>query len=230
MLHHLLRPGLLGDERVQQEHPLAVLVGEPPGCATLGTMVASVKDFGLDVESYHRWAAGNLVDNRNRGVFAEWLVGQALEALGGSEFRQEWNPWDLDYRDARIEVKASGLSQSRSPDQASRRPTFDIAAAKWVWLDETASWQENDQGRRPADVYVFCLHQSVPATNANVADPATWRFWVVSARTLDKRLGAQKSVGIASLDGLAESVGWTEIKASVDLLINQPATADVEMS
>ena len=27
-LHHLLRPGLLGDERVQQEHPLAVLVGE----------------------------------------------------------------------------------------------------------------------------------------------------------------------------------------------------------
>ena len=28
-LHHLLRPGLLADERVQQEHPLAVLIREP---------------------------------------------------------------------------------------------------------------------------------------------------------------------------------------------------------
>ena len=50
---------------------------------------------------------------------------------------------------------------------------------------------------------------------------------MVSARTIDETLGAQKSVGIASLDGLAddglaESVGWTEIKASVDLLIDQP--------
>ena len=214
------------------------LLGMPgPGAdrATFGITVELMEDFGLDVESYCRWAAGNLVDNRNRGVFAEWLVGQALEALGGSEFRQEWNPWDLDYRDKRIEVKASGLSQSWNPDQASKRPTFDIAAPKSVWDDGTDSWQENDRGRRPADVYVFCLHQSVPATNANVVDPATWRFWVVSARTIDETLGAQKSVGISSLDGLAddglaESVGWTEIKASVDLLISQPATADVELS
>ena len=52
-----------------------------------------MEDLGLDIESFGRWAAGNLVDNRNRGIFAEWLVGQALEAIDEGEFRQEWDPW-----------------------------------------------------------------------------------------------------------------------------------------
>ena len=28
-----------------------------------------------DFAGFSRWATGNLVDNRNRGIFAEWLVG-----------------------------------------------------------------------------------------------------------------------------------------------------------
>jgi hypothetical protein len=31
---------------------------------------------GLD--SFQQWATGDLVDNRTQGIFAEWLVGQAL--------------------------------------------------------------------------------------------------------------------------------------------------------
>ena len=178
-----------------------------------------MEDSGLDIESFGRWAAGNLVGNRNRGIFAEWLVGQALEAIDEGEFRQEWDPWDLHYRDARIEVKASGKSQSWSPLKESR-PAFGIATPKWVWCADTAEWDQNDQGTRPADVYVFCLHKPVPATNANVADPAAWEFWVVSARKLDEKLSTQKSVGCAALDRLAERIGWSQIKAAVDHLID----------
>ena len=32
----------------------------------------------LNIENYYKWAASGLVGNRNRGIFAEWLVGQAL--------------------------------------------------------------------------------------------------------------------------------------------------------
>ena len=35
----------------------------------------------VDVEGFQRWAIGNLADNRNRGIFAEWMVGQALDCI-----------------------------------------------------------------------------------------------------------------------------------------------------
>ncbi|MCH2422005.1 MAG: hypothetical protein MK196_02705, partial [Acidimicrobiales bacterium] len=42
----------------------------------IGTMAGDLTEF-------QRWATGNLVENRNRGIFGEWLVGQALEVIGG---------------------------------------------------------------------------------------------------------------------------------------------------
>lgn len=181
--------------------------------------VAYVTDSELIIDSYHRWAAGNLVDNRNRGIFAEWLVGQALGAIEDGKCRAEWDAWDLDYNDARIEVKASGLSQSWNRYEASKRPRFGIAVPKSVWHAETDSWYWNDKRTRPADVYVFCLHEPVPATNDNVADTETWKFWVISARTLDERLGEQQTVGTPTLDRLTPSIRWPEIKPAVDALI-----------
>ena len=76
-----------------------------------------------------------------------------------------------------------------------------------------------------AHVYVFCLHNPVPATNANVADPTTWEFWVLPAQTLDDKLRTQKTARPTTLDGLAERlgsgrVGWSRIKAAVDRLID----------
>ena len=173
----------------------------------------------LDIDSYHRWAAGNLVDNRNRGIFAEWLVGQALRAIEEGSYRVEWDAWDLDYRGVGIEVKASGLSQSWNPDVASKRPSFNIAPPKSVWHAGADSWETNDDGTRPAHVYVFCLHEPVPATNQNVADPNEWRFWVISGRALDKHLGEQQTVGIATLNRFANPIPWTELEPSVDALV-----------
>lgn len=69
-------------------------------------------------------------------------------------------------------------------------------------------------------MYVFCLHTSLPATNANVACPNTWEFWVISGRVLDARLGTQKTVGRATLDGLSDRIRWDQIKEAVDRLID----------
>ena len=127
--------------------------------------------------------------------------------------------WDLQYRHAGIEVKTSGLNQYWSPLRRSR-PSFRISAPKQIWCEQTAEWRTNDQGARPAQVYVFCLHTSLPATNASVACPNTWEFWVISGRTLDNELGAQKTVGSATLDRLAERIGWDQIKEAVDRLVD----------
>ena len=48
-----------------------------------------------DLTEFQRWATGNLVENRNRGIYGEWLVGQALGVIGDDEVRQEWDAVDL---------------------------------------------------------------------------------------------------------------------------------------
>ena len=62
-----------------------------------------------------------------------------------------------------------------------------------------------------ADIYIFCLHESIPATNENVADPASWSFWVIATKIIDKELGDQKSLGESTLNQLTQSVSWLEL-------------------
>ena len=170
---------------------------------------------GLSLEDFRRWALGNLVDNRNRGLFAEWLVGMALGVLDKSSERQEWDAYDLLYRDRKIEVKAAGRSQSWNPDH-STPIRFGIEQKKTSWSAATDTFTHHDQPRRFADVYVFCLHTAVPAESANVADPNYWQFWVAHTNVLDSELGTQKSLGLNRLSQLAEPVRWAVIRARVD--------------
>lgn len=173
-------------------------------------------DRPLDISGFRDWALGNLVDNAARGWFAEWLVGKALGVIGDGDTRAEWDSVDLRYGDLKVEVKASGLSQSWHPRNRST-PSFGIAPRKMAWDAATDSWESFDPPRRTADVYVFCLHHAVPANNENVADPAQWTFWVIPTETLDDRLGAQQTVRISTLDSLAAPVGWCELRDTVDL-------------
>ena len=177
-------------------------------------------DRGLDVGRFQNWVLGNLVGNTNRGVFAEWLVGQALESIGEDETREEWDECDLRYRGMKVEVKSSGRDQTWHQDRRSP-PRFDIERRTWVWDAKTGKSTRHDPPIRPADVYVFCLHGPIPATNDNVCDPTSWKFWVVSKRTLDNELGLQKSVGPTTLDGLAGSVGWSEVRTEVDRCLDE---------
>ena len=186
----------------------------------------------LNIDGFQEWATGNFVDNRNRGIFAEWMVGEALDCIDGADFRVEWDSFDLLYGDLKVEVKASGLSQTWNLHNATV-PKFTISGQKWTWLTEEEAdalpdqdpeaqyrrsgvWIPNDPPSRPADVYVFCLHEAMPATNENVKDTDTWVFWVVATRTLDEVLRGQKTLGLKKLDSLAPRIPWNEIRAAVD--------------
>ena len=177
-------------------------------------------DSELDIDAFRRWALGAISENRNRGIFAEWLVGQALGAIDEGAARLEWMPWDLKYRERKIEIKASGQAWSPRPN-----PRFDIGCRKYLWDEDKAEDIYLDPPARVADVYVFCLHTSELADNDNVTDPSAWQFWVIPTRTLDDRLGAQKTVGTATLDSLAnrpeaERITFGQINEAVDRLID----------
>ena len=177
--------------------------------------LVSMADHLLDIGSFQRWALGDLVDNANRGIFAEWLVGQALGVLAEGEARAEWTAFDLRYGDTKVEVKASGLSQTWNPHRQSK-PSFNIAPRTSAWDAATDEWASFDPPQRPADVYVLCLHEPIPATNENVRDPACWKFWVIATQVLNRELGPQAGVGLTTLNRLATSVGWSGLQAEVD--------------
>ena len=179
---------------------------------------------GLDTEGFYRWALGDLVDNRNRGIFAEWIVGQALGAISAGDVRHEWDAYDLQYGHIKVEVKASGRDQSWKSDSRSK-PRFDISPRTWSWVVETDELIEHDPPARIADVYVFCFHVPERATNENVRDPASWKFWVVTKEKLDNELGPQNSVGVSTLDSLATPVQYSAIRTEVDrsIISNQSA-------
>ena len=147
-------------------------------------------------------------------------MGVALGVIDEANPRREWDAYDLPYRDNKIEVKASGRSQSWNPDQ-SRSVSFDIAPKKRSWDAAADTVTHHHPPKRIADVYVFCEHKAVPATSENVADPNWWRFWVVPTETLDRELGSQKSVGVARLSQLAALTPWTSIRRAVDTCIDR---------
>jgi hypothetical protein len=46
---------------------------------------------------FHRWAAGNLLDNTVRGLFAEYIIHQAL-GLNPGQHRIEWAKHDISFK------------------------------------------------------------------------------------------------------------------------------------
>ncbi len=172
----------------------------------------------IDLDGFRTWASGNLVENRTRGIFAEWLVGTALGVVDPLVPRREWDAADLRYRNRLIEVKSSGRGQSW-PQKKPSTVRFDIPPSKQPWDSETSTWVDLDPPRRVASVYVFCCHDQFPATNANVADPSSWRFWVLPTEALDRELGDQKTVSASRLETLVESVAWSELAEAVDGLV-----------
>ena len=101
---------------------------------------------------FWQWAGSDLVSNTFRGWLAEFLVAQALDGAGGVS--HDWEAYDLQIEDMRIEVKASGYVQSWTQERLSER-RFAIRAAR-AWDSETDTL--SDRIGRHSDLYVFCLH------------------------------------------------------------------------
>ena len=170
---------------------------------------------GLTLGDFWSWAYSDVFNNRNRAVFAEFLVGVALDAL--DKPRIEWDFYDLTYKGKGIEVKSSAYLQSWHQE----RPSvirFDIAR-KIAWDYRTNRWA--DTPTRSADLYVFCLYGERDAEKVDVFNLAAWEFFIVTTQMIDARFGNQKSVGITPLRSYCKPCAFPEIKTSVDCLLDQ---------
>ena len=165
---------------------------------------------GFTVGDFWQWAYSDMLSNRNRSIFAEFIVGVALDCV--DKARVEWDAADLSYRGFRIEVKSSADCQSWHQEKPSTI-TFSIRKAV-VWNSATGKYE--GQPTRCAHVYVFCHYPEREKTRANVLDVPAWNFYVVATAKLDEAYANAKSISLAAVKRVAMPCKWAGLRAAVD--------------
>ena len=151
--------------------------------------------LGPCLKDFWAWAFSSIMDNTLRGLFAEWLVAVAVGSA--DDFRVEWGSYDLETPTGiKLEVKSSGYIQSWHQKRLSRI-SFNIK--------ETLSWSPDtnefeDEKNRPAEVYVFCVLKWKDKITIRPLDVSQWRFYVISTKAINLKLGGQKTVSLGRLE------------------------------
>ena len=144
--------------------------------------------------NYWRWAHSNLIDNAERGAFAEYIVHIAMKAVEPT--RVNWDKYDVKSPEGiAIEVKTSGYIQSWAQSRLSSisfsiRPTYGWDSATNTYASECT---------RQSDVYVFCLLVHKNQDTINPLDMTQWKFCVLPTAVLNKEVGNQKTISLSGI-------------------------------
>jgi len=170
-----------------------------------------LKSLDVDLLSFWRWAASDLVSNATRGVLAEYIVGKALGLADG--VRAEWDAFDLLTKEGlKIEVKSASYIQSWFHKNLSKI-TFGIQPTKG-WDPSTN--ESAAEISRQADVYVFCLLAHKDQETLDPLNLDQWEFYVLPATILNAACPTQKTIGLSSLSRLgAVKAAYEEISGCV---------------
>ena len=180
------------------------------------------------MQNFWQWGYSNLLQNMQRGTFAEFIVHCAL-LEGGIDTAEERNtttqPYDLDGpivpatgKKSRLEVKCAAFVQLwdiKHPDRAN----FTIRPA--VMPDEDGDFKDDAPRQRNNDIYVFCVYTATTKT-ANILDLSWWEFYVVPTYKIDTdpHLKTQKTISLTSVRELTTPVSFSSlcntIKSSCD--------------
>jgi hypothetical protein len=179
---------------------------------------------GRTVGDFWRWAYSDVLSNRNRSIFAEYIIGVALGVL--DKPRVEWDAVDLRYGGFKIEVKSSAYCQSWFQKKPS---TIRFSIRKAVfWNLETGTYE--GEATRSADIYVFCVHAEKDKSKISVLDVLTWEFYVVPAEILNREFARGKSLSLAAVRRVAVRCRWDGLKAAVDGVLESRVQAASEVT
>lgn len=167
----------------------------------------------VTVADFWSWAYSDILSNRNRSVFAEFLVGQALGVIDTP--RIEWDAFDLIYQGKKIEVKSSAYLQSWQQSKDSLI-SFDVAM-KRGWYADTNTFEV--EPIRAADCYVFCLFRARDRLAANILDIGSWRFYVLATDQINRDFGSQKRVGLKAVEARCQPLEYNSLKAAIDQIL-----------
>jgi hypothetical protein len=156
----------------------------------------SNRPLGPTLLDFWAWNQSNLLENRTRGILAEFIV---MKALGiNSEQRIEWDNYDLITESGiKIEVKSAAYLQAWEQKQLSTI-RFNIAP-KRIWTKESG---RSGPLTRDSDYYVFCPFHHKDQGTVDPLNVDQWTFYVLSTEVLNTKRPEQKSIGLRGLEEL----------------------------
>lgn len=145
------------------------------------------------LNDFWKWNQSNLIENRTRGILAEFIVKLALNI--DNDIRIEWDSYDLITKDGlKIEVKSAAYIQSWKQKKYSDI-TFGIAPTK----GEPINPLYDGNYRRWSDFYILCVLENKNQKTINPLDLNQWTFYVLKTEILDQKIPNQKTIGLNSL-------------------------------
>jgi len=197
---------------------------------------AEVDVVDASILNFWQWAYSDLLDNVNRGTFAEWMVAKLL-GVPLTEPQSTWQPWDISTPEGvRIEVKTSAYvhqwtsgkgEKGEEPVAEPAKIVFGPLCSK-VWLDE-AQTKLADELTYNADLYVFCLQKNPDPKTWDGLDLRQWEFYLLRKAAVEEHgtktvaLGTVSDLGGGPLTAaefqhkvqnkIAELAGTPEVKA-----------------
>ena len=167
----------------------------------------------ITVLNYWQWAHSDVLENVQRGIFAEYLVACALGITEAA--RIGWASYDLSYPGLRrpeykIEVKSSAYLQSW---EQSKHSTISFGIGEKIVFEPGMPASDP---RYSADCFVFCVFEHREAETANVLDPEQWYFYVVPIDRLIDFCGSKKRVVEGRIKRITTAVRFQELKERID--------------
>lgn len=160
---------------------------------------------------FWKWNQSNLIENRTRGILAEYIVRAALEIK--SNIRVEWDNYDLvSNTGKKIEVKSAAYIQSWAQK---KRSSIRFSIGKSIGVTDYAGY--DGKSRRWADFYVFCLLAHEDQKTINPLNLEQWKFYILETSILNQHAANQKTIGLKSLLKMKPKVcTFQMIKAIID--------------
>ncbi len=159
----------------------------------------------MTVLNYWRWAHADILENVQRGVFAEFLVGAALGITG--EARIGWADYDLKYGEYKIEVKSSAYLQTWA------QPTLSKIS---FGIGPKLQGDMKTDPRYVADCFVFCVFADTNPDAADVLDAERWYFYVVPISRLIACCNVAKSAVENRVKQITTAVSYVGLRERVN--------------
>lgn len=149
--------------------------------------------LNFDLLDFWSWNQSDLIENRTRGILAEFIVKKALKIE--FEKRIEWDNFDLITNNGKkLEIKSAAYIQSWKQRKLSE---INFGISPSVGAKDNPEYDGTK--RRWADYYIFCLLKNKDQESINPLDLSQWTFFILKTEVLNKYKPHQKSIGINSL-------------------------------
>ena len=132
---------------------------------------------GDTVAGFWAWAYSGLIDNKNRGVLAEFIVAKALGIE--TPAHDPWGTHDLtSTAGTAVEVKSAGHLQAWNQRQLTR-PVWQSLLSRQSETTAEGGWSLAEGRTAKGDIFVLCLFTATDHADANPLNLDQWAFWLV---------------------------------------------------